>query len=434
MCVFLSMSSRPLSLPAQAAGIGQISRYKGFSFYFYSNTGHSSIMANGAQNSQKALATVVLVTKDEYDLVDDFLSYHSALFGAENVVVVDNGSTDERLKPIYRRHREAGVRFILERREFTHASDFMSEHMRALAGGCRFLLPLETDEFIYLMPDHPVARAMLCEQQKQASTARTSSGGRDFVGWIREAVHEHLLSLPEEISVLRYGAFLGSCVDPSDPGYSVGAYARPAAQITRFKNQDWDKLIIRASAFDRMTVWCHHAAIKEGASTVAAKSALLGLLHFHDTGRRRLIERATPVVRSYRFLDLDRDSTAEQLAKGREKVRDNLMCGHKLEYMLDHLARLETLRAFRRYLGRLPATPAEMERYSQAGDDTASLLPDAAVRADLASGSLSIPAAAALGPVMGWDELLYHESKQPGEFVVRMVSDALQQLPPSPSA
>lgn len=350
---------------------------------------------------KKTLATVVLLTKDEYDLVDDFLTYHSALFGAENVVVVDNGSTDARLRPVYRRHKAAGVRFILERREFAQASDFMTEHMRALADGCRFLLPLETDEFIFLMPEHP------------ASASAVSAG----IEATSAAIREHLEGLPEEVSVLRYGAFLGSCVDPADAGYSCGAYSRPVAQITRFKDQGWDKLIVRSSAFDRMAVWCHHASCNHG---TAARSPLLGLLHFHETGRRRLIERAMPVVKSYRHLDFERDTDADRLAKGRILVRRGLVCGHKLEYVLDHTTRLLTLQAFRRYLGRLPASAEEMLRVVS-GSVSRDAMPDAEVRAlpprPTAEGASSSP--------LGWDELLYHEDRQQHAFVVRQVADAL---------
>ena len=349
------------------------------------------------------LATVVVVTKDEVDLIDDFLMYHSAIFGAENVVVVDNGSTDPRLTPVYRRHREAGVRFVLERRAFATAAEFMTEHMRALAPGCRYLLPLETDEF------------MFCIGEKKAAASITE---------LRQAVLGHLLSLPDDVSVLRYGAFVGSCVDPSDAGYAGGAYGRPAAQMTRFRDQGWDKLIVRASTFDRMTVWCHHAACTSGST---AKSPLLGLLHFHDTGCRRRVERALPVVRSYRHIDLVRDTTAEQLREGRRTLPFGLACGHKLDYVVDHLARLETLRAFRRHLGRLPLSAQEMRRYSDQPRNASALIdgrtPDAAVRAAIAAGELSRVVTDHASTT--WDALLYAEDRQDHELVVCQVANAL---------
>ena len=360
----------------------------------------TTIMNDEAPPDHRALATVILVTKNEYDLVDDFLLYYSAIFGAGNVVVVDNGSTDARLAPIYRRHRDAGVRFILERREFCHAADFMTEHMRPLVDGCRFLLPLETDEFMFL------------------DTAKNNSP--PDVSAIREAVFEHLRGLPDNVSVLRYGSFLGSCVVPSDAGYASGAYTRPAAQIKRFRDQGWDKLIIRAAAFDRMTVWCHHAQCTSG---IIAKSTLLGLLHFHDTGRRRRLERAMPVVSAYRHIDLARDTDAEKLAKGRIAFRGKLVCGHKLEYLLDHLSRLECLRAFRRHLGRLPISVEEMSRYT--GDPSSDVLPDEAVRRDVAKGVLSRQDTSGR---LGWDELLYSEEHQDHEMVVTQVADVLTLL------
>ena len=355
-----------------------------------------------AADQTQALATVVVVTRDEYDLIDDFLLYYSAIFGAENVVVIDNGSTDVRLAPVYRCHREAGVRFVLERGPFVTAAEFMTEHMRALSAGCRYILPLETDEFIYLIP---------------SSESTTVS-----IDEVRGKVLGHLRSLPDDVSVLRYGAFVGSCVDPSDAGYTGGAYSRPAAQITRFRDQGWDKLIVRAATFDRMTVWCHHAACTSGTTV---ESTLLGLLHFHDTGSRRRIERALPIVRSYRHIDLVRDTSAEQLREGRRTLPFGLACGHKLEYVVDHLARIETLRAFRRHLGRLPSSVEEMRRYSDppAPGDVSPLLdaptPDASVRRDIEAGLLS------RGMGMAWDALLYAEERQDPEVEIRQVSHLL---------
>ena len=351
----------------------------------------------------RALATVVIVSRDEYDLLDDFLTYHSAIFGAANVVVVDNGSTDMRLCPIVQRHRDLGVRFVQDRRPFCDAAAFMTEHMRALAPACRFLLPLETDEFVF-------------------SIEQTGSHeyGTD-VARVREDVLAHLRGIPEEVSVLRYGAFVGSCVDPADAGFSGGAYTRPAAQMTRFRDQGWDKLIVRASAFVRMHVWCHHAVCSSG---VEGKSSVLGLLHFHDTGSRRRLERAMPVVHAYRFVDFARSTPSEQLRVAAARHATGPTCGHKLGYLLEHLRRREAIKAFRRHLGRLPSSPGEMDRYAFAGGSSD---PDAAVRRDLATGRLR-----RIRPPSsfehGWDDLVFAEAAQEHQLSARQVANALASL------
>ncbi|OYW05910.1 MAG: hypothetical protein B7Z61_04555, partial [Acidobacteria bacterium 37-71-11] len=78
------------------------------------------------------------------------------------------------------------------------------------------------------------------------------------------------------------------------------------------------------------------------------------------------------------------DTDAEQLSEGRRVIPFGLACGHKLEYYCDHLARLETLRAFRRHLGRLPSSAEEMRAFSEEG-----ATPDALVRRAVSEGRLA---------------------------------------------
>ena len=364
----------------------------------------------------KPLATVVLLTKDEHDLVEDFLAYHGALFGRPNVFVVDNGSTHPRVLAAYDAHRALGGRVVVDARPFRQAAAFMTEHMSALAAepcAAKFLLPLETDEFIFARPLEEL---------------------RSSVSQIREAVHAALRSAPSGVSVIRYSAFWCSCVDPTDVGYSRGAYSRPAGQITRFSDQGWDKLAVRASEFVSMSQWCHHAEMRSGLEGVCAD---LGLIHFHDTGMRRRVERAEPVARSYGYVDpsqtLSENLEALQALRGAP-----IACGHKAEQVLEHLERLATLEAFRTHLGRLPASPEEMLRFSDVRSRGDRVTPDDAVRQELATGRLRrspapvpVPVPAPVGsPGRGfcWEELLYHETRGESRYLVRQVRDALREL------
>lgn len=376
-----------------------------------------------------ALAKVVLLTKDERDMIGDFLAYYGALFGPENLVVVDNASTDPTVLATYERAARAGVSVVHEPRPFRQAAAFMTEHIARVcaAGDCEWVLPLETDEFV--VPSRSVG-----------GVGSSSSGSaNDAAAWSVEEVHAALRAVPEDVTLLRYSAFLGSSVDPTEPAYRGGGlgYARPAADITRFHDQGWDKLIVRASAFVSMTQWCHHAQMSRG----RAGTAELSILHFHDAGLRRTVARAKPVVHSYMF-DVVHRTLREQLDVATELVaRGNLACGHKLIQYHAHLRRLATLRAFRRHLGRMPASVDEMEQYAGAAGPRD---PAAAVRRDAVEGRLAradahgspTPAFGRLSadqitPMRGtaprtWDELLYHEPRMAYAFECRFVQQALK--------
>jgi hypothetical protein len=334
--------------------------------------------------AEKALAKVVLLTKDEPELIADFLEYYGALFGLGNIVVVDNGSTDPRVMATYARFPAVTVR--LDTRPFPLALDWMSEHMASLRDQCEWILPLETDEFMFVMP-----RAD--DRDYQLTTGDVS---------------RYLASVDPDVSVLRYGAFYGSAVDPTDGKYKAGiGYERPPRDVTRFYNQGWDKIIVRASTFVRMAQWCHHAVASSGRRVV---SDFLGLLHYHETGFKRQVTSAIKVMNSFNYVDVDA-TLPRQLSRVVEIEGLGLACAHKVIYYGTALRRRITLDAFRRVAGRLPNSVPEMERYSLKGDPDAAVAADAVMLRLAPTGTLS------------WDELLYHEEPRAWEFDIRHVAN-----------
>lgn len=95
------------------------------------------------------VAKVVLITKDERVMLPDFLTFYGSLFGYSNLYVVDNGSTDPHVLRTLERFARKGVVVRRDPRPFPEAVSFMSEHMASLVGTCTWLLPLETDEFMF---------------------------------------------------------------------------------------------------------------------------------------------------------------------------------------------------------------------------------------------------------------------------------------------
>jgi hypothetical protein len=343
----------------------------------------------------------VLLTKNETDLIEDFLEYYGRLLGGrEHVVVVDNGSdkSNVRVQDAYATHISRGGRVIVDARSFRDANLFMTEHIQSLVSVSdenrrpQWILPLDTDEFMFDVngPEHvdPVA--------------------------VGRALRESLAAQSPSVGLVRYGKFLGSLVDPKDPGYEHGAYTRPAVQQTRFFDQGWDKLILRSSAFRCFSrVWGHHADMREGFRTETC--GRLGLLHFHDTGLRRRVERARQVVYAYNYMRPEW-TLEEQLQRARPFRDAPIANGHRLIELVEHLERKATLLAFKRYLGRLPRDVEELKKYS----GRVSQMPADAVRQDMARGLLGCNADCQTS----WDGLLYHEERgtaAAAEFTFRII-------------
>jgi predicted O-methyltransferase YrrM len=324
------------------------------------------------------LAKVVLLTRDEHDLIDDFLDYYSGLFGAANVHVVDNGSVDRRVLAAYARHARAGGSVCVDARPFTEAGAIMTQHMRRLAGACTFLLPLETDEFLFRF-------------DKAADSAYATRA---------DDVRDALLAIPADVSVVRYAGLFGSRVayDDGDDGdaEATRGVTAPARQLTAFADQRWDKLIVRAAAFDRMTQWSHHAAVTSGGTAVCAQ---LALLHFHDTGAARRFERATRITAAYGYIDAALDpADPRNIASARHAFHRRVANGHRAEQYFRLAERVQIGRRFAAAAGRPPAGRAEFEAavraYAASGDTS-----DAAVRAAIAHAAVDAAKAAQAVPV-----------------------------------
>ena len=87
--------------------------------------------------------------KDDSDILDDWIVYHSYLFGKENIYIIDNGSTDCSLD-IIKKHE---VNYRVFDGDFCHKSKELSSWMSEEKCNCDFVVPLDVDEFIVLNKD-----------------------------------------------------------------------------------------------------------------------------------------------------------------------------------------------------------------------------------------------------------------------------------------
>jgi predicted O-methyltransferase YrrM len=199
--------------------------------------------------------------------------------------------------------------------------------------------------------------------------------------------------------------------------------------MTRFYDQGWDKLIVRADAFAGMRQWCHHAAVSYGGTLVVED---LGLLHFHETGFRRQIERSLTVMRTFGpsgYVDTSAP-LGDQLKQTTAICAAGVSCGHKVAYYDTYLRRKICVESFVKYAGRLPSD-AEMAKFC----DPTVVDPEREIR------GLCVLLGAGNGEGSAGrtkDSLVYADVKKEAAFEVRSVADFLAgtgapPVSPSPS-
>jgi hypothetical protein len=223
------------------------------------------------------LAKVFTVTKNEYDLIEDFLLYHGYLFGYENLVVIDNGSTDTRVLEVYETYKLRGVTVVTRigykgGQQGDHFTDVMKEYRQA----AEFLIGLDTDLFF-------------CVDQ---------SSDRDLV-------HKYLRSLPQSYDIFRMKKFLMSVVDPTSPNYQNRKLLRPTDSTTFVVRDGYAGVSIphvffRAANFLATSNGNHSGVTTTGKAWFCSR---VSYVHYHETGRQRLYERCRAILIAYGYIE-----------------------------------------------------------------------------------------------------------------------------------
>jgi hypothetical protein len=275
-------------------------------------------------SDNKEIAKIFTVTKDEYDLIEDFINYHSYIFGVQNIYIIDNGSTNQKVLDVYDKFIAKGGT-VYKHLDYVYngQSDAFIKYMNMHKDECKFLIGLDTDEFIYLNNvDKP------CD---------------------RNTILKYLENLPEDVTMFRILTYLFSIVDTDNVNYINNKIEYPAKYINYFINNDQNfyKYFYRSNTFISTSVG-NHTGI-----TLNQKEMIcdLGYYHFSNTGARRSYERSYSIILGYKYLD-DNDTIENKI--NILKV-GNLHYGfHRVKVCLYYLLKKYIILLYIKYLKRLP--------------------------------------------------------------------------------
>ena len=253
------------------------------------------------------IAKIVVVTKDEYDLIGDFLAYHTALFGPENVIVVDNNSTDARLSNVYHVYSKQGVKVIHDTRPFAYGGQgrITTQYISENKDDCEWVIPLDTDEFLITQP--------IFEGNGVPSTTILS-----------ESIKNRLQSVDPLVTALRVVVTYESCETSDTP-------ARTTTKFTKtYKPPGQYKTIFRSKAFVSVACGNHNGVVSYGR---IENDPLLAHVHFHYTGERKMFERATKHVIGSQICNIH-ECVENQVAQLQFWIHNQLPAFHRAKQYL----------------------------------------------------------------------------------------------------
>ena len=88
-----------------------------------------------------------LMTKNERELIDDWIQYHAHLFGMENIYILD-GSDNEEVLGIYENYKKQGLNVRYTQADLNELAEELTQYMNENKGVGNFIIKLDTDEFI----------------------------------------------------------------------------------------------------------------------------------------------------------------------------------------------------------------------------------------------------------------------------------------------
>jgi len=281
------------------------------------------------------LAKVFCMTKNEYDLIEDFIIYYGYLFGYENIIIIDNNSTHATVAEVYKKYKPLGVTIYYEP-NYTGANQGINftKYMNQYKHECEFLIGLDTDEFLF-------------------SCETTSFDKKDIL--------KVLNNYSRDSTLFKISSYPCSVVDSSSQHYVDFKLSNPARQITTFSNdlirlqkekitfywKNTSKFFCRSNAFLTTSNGNHILKVSHGNQIQSS----LGLLHFHEIGKKRQFERAKGVVDGYNYFSTTA-SIEEQL---NILPNNNFGIGrHRVNQYHDTLLRKFLVELFEHYIKRAP--------------------------------------------------------------------------------
>ena len=290
---------------------------------------------------------IFCVTKNEYDLIEHFIVYYGYLFGYNNLIIIDNNSTDELVLKIYDKYIKLGITVVYEPNyDGIGQAVMFNKYMSLEKSNCDFLIGLDTDEFLFSYDDFNNGNDPYCKEKILQIFDSYSVNNTSF----------KIMSYPCSI------------VDKCNKNYINNKFINPAAEIVYFShdtpvsenmNHFWkhtSKYFVRSNAFVGTSCGNHHVTTSYGDSIDSS----LGLLHFNNTGKRRYFERAKSVVDGYRYF-----STSQDISNQIDMLVSNNYClgFHKVNSYHILLLRIFIFELFITYIKRLPSQK-ELEEHS----------------------------------------------------------------------
>ncbi|WP_109313747.1 glycosyltransferase family 2 protein [Ruegeria sp. AU67] len=286
---------------------------------------------------------IFLMTKNEGELIKDWILYHAHLFGIENIHILD-GSDDEQVLQVYELYKQKGLNVHHSNSGLDDLAIELTQLMHAHKGTGNFLIKLDTDEFLAvaspaeLRPRSPkldaFRKAFIEKYDGKSILKVTGALDKLFEQWFRrkrislDGIEAFFDRLP--VTGQRYKASFTMWSMP------VEAFSqRPCVDVLEFTPSQFTHLksFFHSESFVSVDLGCHVGSSTDNEGFIDTG---LTVIHYHSTSVEDSMRRARQVLRSHGYIDQGA-SSAQEIEKLSRLEGQLISSWHKIDQYLKFL-------------------------------------------------------------------------------------------------
>lgn len=315
--------------------------------------------ANASSRPGTTVVKLILMTKDEWSLIEKWVLYHGKLLGFEHLYIID-GSTDEKCVSFLKQARdELGVNVIFSKAGLNDLDKYLSQLGRDLGPSSDVILKMDSDEFLVFQTGNRTYVSLSNHAVQDDAYGKNSTDTDCSLSpyGITEYLNSKSFRTLLSGQTLRIGSASLSTVDPHACESGKGAMYVMAGtpeenRLVGFSIQT-SRLDFFKSAFDSRTVNSinlggHVAKGLPPFDCAKVPPTKLGILHFHARCPHDLLLIDRKVVRGHGYVK-ETETDEEALARFKKQCKRENLCGitdkeigsiassHKVKGYLEHL-------------------------------------------------------------------------------------------------
>ena len=269
-------------------------------------------MLNGLNSTQwkKLPPNVTLITfqKNEFDIINEWMEYHTYIFGVENVILIDNFSDDKRVIESLKNWEQKGVKIIWDQGPYNHKGNLILQAGKNSKKD--ILIPIDIDEFLAIFDENGIPiiskDLILREVRRFQNSAFSSLGLRPYYNSIS-------INTNDTLGSLEY--------------FLKNSYTEKHA-----------KKMVKTDHILKIDHGSHKIQFIDDTLYQQSSTKRLGYLHYHHRGPERTLQRALIDAIGFGYLPVIK---IDQIHKYRSTIYNNIQRrvpgNHKLTQLLAYI-------------------------------------------------------------------------------------------------